>query len=200
MSIDYEHARELLEIHAEDLEGEFIQAPGVLAYLNEQYILAEQTYLRAKFALEATEARLKIRIREQLTQDARTAYIKACAIEENNEEAAKKAGRKYKKLVVKEKVVTVSEIDNQMLVMDEYQSARLHFIEAECEAKKLKGWFDVGRVKRDMLTNLGMRANAEMRSTGLTSLHDSSTSTSSSTGSSPSAKQLSKDDPTDPPF
>lgn len=160
--------RETLSIVPEELENEFIEAPEILAFFVETYAKAEKVHLVAKFVVEQTEARLMIRKREELNAAARAEFTRDRQIEDNNVHAAKAAGHSYKRVDIRYKAPTVAEVENGVIASDEYGAARMSYIAAECEAKRLKGWCDVSRVKRDMLTNLGMRVNAEMRGAGWT--------------------------------
>ena len=177
MTLEYDAARDMLSIEPEDLEGEFIRAPEVLAYFNEQYAIAESAHLKAKFAFEQTEARVSILVREKLTKKAKAEFTRDRQIEDNNVNTAKTAGVAYKRIDVKLKLPTLADVHSHVLLEAEYEAARLRYIECECEAKRLKGWCDVGRVKRDMLTNLGMRVNAELRGAGWTPSRDPTQST-----------------------
>lgn len=168
MTLEYDKARDMLSIEADDLEGEFIRAPDVLAFFNEQYAIAERAHLHAKLVYEQAKARAMIAVREKLTRKAKAEFIRDRQIEDSNVAQAKKAGQSYKRVDVKLKLPTAGEVEAVVVLDEDYTAARIAYIDAECEAKRLKGWCDVGRVKRDMLTNLGMRINAELRGAGWT--------------------------------
>lgn len=165
---EYETAQAMLSIDPEDLDSEFTEAPDILAFFVNKYAIAQKAYLRARMSFEQTEARLKIAQREKLTRAAKAEFARDRQIEDSNVSQAKANKIVYKRVDVKYNRPTSAEVDNAVMVDPEYTDARLRYIEAECDATRIKGWCDVGRVKKDMLTNLGMRVNAELRGAGWT--------------------------------
>lgn len=161
--IPYEQVRKFLSIDPDDIEAEFIEAPEILAHFAHQYVLAEETYLKAKMHFEITEARLKLVHKEALLQAAKKAFRAERAADDVAANTAAAAGRKYKRVEIRLRTPTVGDIDSAVLVDPEYAEARTAYILAEVAVKAGKAWCDVGRVKRDMLTAIGMRLNAELR-------------------------------------
>jgi hypothetical protein len=162
-SDEYKRVRESLEIDAENITQEFVRAPAILARFVERYVVAEEAHLRAKFKFEQTEARLLLTWRERLVRRAHMTHKKERVAEEVRHLAAKKKDSKDKRHDVKLRLPTVTEIDAAVKTDPEYEASREAYIAAECGAKREKGFWDAARVKRDMLTNIGMKQNAELR-------------------------------------
>lgn len=154
-----------LRIDPADLETEFLKAPETYARFVEEYTQAEGEHLRAKFLFEMTEARMLIQWREKLNRRAQLTQVRERKSEDVRWQLSGET--KAKKQEIKLRLPTVTEIESAVRVSTEYGDARLTYIMAEVEAKRLKGFCDAARVKRDMLTNIGMRHNAELRITPL---------------------------------
>ena len=166
--LEYETARAMLSIEPDDLEQEFIGAPDIVSFFVDRYADALGVYLKARMFFEQTEGRLRLVVREQLTAKAKKEYRDDCTIEDDNVAAAKLAGHPYKRREVKLHTVLTGEVDGRVMQMKDYTDARNSYIMAEVDSTRLKGWCDVSRVKKDMLTNLGMRVNAELKGAGWT--------------------------------
>lgn len=157
---------ETLSINKGDLLDEFVQAPANFARFVERYVIAEEVHLRAKFSLEQTEARLHMQWREKLIRRAHWAQKRERKAEDIRYAAL--VVPKGKKAEIKLRLPTVADIESAIKVDPVYEKMRIAHIVAECGAKRAKGFCDSSRNKKDMLTNVGMRANAELRVTPLT--------------------------------
>lgn len=150
-------------IDSNQLGSEFDEAPEMLARAVEVYADAEDASLHAELEFDIVEARLKIEVRERLTLEARATFQRARQVEIDMEASEKDEGRRYKKIEIRLQVPTVGDIEAHVIVSDEYRVAREAHIAADVKAKLTKGLCRAAETKRDMLTNIGMKRNAEWR-------------------------------------
>lgn len=161
--MDYEEALEYLDVNDVEIKREFIEQPAKMAFLVNQFVDAKRRYMRVKLGFEQTKARIRLEVKERLTDQAKQEFKYEHAAQESAAQRAKKAGFSYKKAEVRLRLPTEADIESHTLADEDYIEARLAFIEAECDLEKNKGWADVSRARRDMLTALGLRLNAELR-------------------------------------
>lgn len=192
--LNYENAREMLGIDPEDLETDMVEAPEILAFFVEQYAIAEEEYLHARFNFEREEGRLTAVHREKLVKKAKKLYTQERNAEDQAVAAAKAAGTPYKRADVKLVMPISSDVMAEVMGDPDYEAARSRYILAEVKKTKMKGWCDVARVKRDMLTAIGLKKNSELRARPI-QVANSNLTTS---GKIPPA--ISSDDPTETPF
>lgn len=161
--MEHHEIKEMLSINSDNLEEDFIQAPEIMAYVNEQFSKAQNHYMAAKYALERVEAKLTLTIKERLIEEAKENLKHERHDEAIQADLAKKEGLRYKRVEFRLRTPTVSDITSAVILEPEYRECRVNLIHAESDMLLWKGYCDAARVKRDMLTNIGMRINAETR-------------------------------------
>lgn len=140
-------------VNAEDIAKEFERAPAVYAYLSEVYVNAFNVYNREKILFEAEESRLRMLLREELTEQAKLEFD---MLRGQCRTATEKGAIRLVK-------PSIDEINDVLRTTPAYLNGKLRLLSLEVEMKQARTLADAAKFKKDMLTNIGHHQNAQMR-------------------------------------